>query len=253
LQTAAASAIFPLQISQLDNPLKSWLTRRGQSVNISKLLLERNTMFTGLIQASGKLVASQTMGGGVKLCIDITGLQEKPVIGASIAVNGVCLTVTELNGNVAGFDAVSETVTKSNLKKLFPGKAVNLEPALKAGDPLDGHIVQGHVDCVGTLLEVRELPESKIVRFSLPDEISHLVALKGSVAVDGVSLTVCDISRGDFCVSVIPHTWKNTTFCFLSIGDKVNLEADVIARYIARATEIKGGGLTEALLRENGF
>jgi riboflavin synthase len=211
-------------------------------------------MFTGLIKAVGTLVSSVPRGGGRELAVDLAGLPEMPVVGASVSISGACQTVTVLAGTVAKFDAVEETIRRTKLGMLSPGAKVNLEPALRAGDPLDGHIVQGHIDAVGKLLEIKPLSGSHIFRFSLPSEIAALVAEKGSVAVDGISLTVVEAGRDFFTVSVIPHSFARTTLPLLKPGDSVNLEADVLARYASRRAQVEQtGGLTEETLRANGF
>lgn len=210
-------------------------------------------MFTGLIQAQGTLSTAHATGQGLRLTIDVGGLASPPAIGASIAVNGVCLTVTALAGGLATFDAVAETVARSTLGSLRPGARVNLEPALRVGDPLDGHWVLGHVDATGEVLGVTPRGESAIWRFSLPPLLAPLVAEKGSIAVDGISLTVAEVGAGWFSVSVIPHTRSMTTLAERGVGDAVNLEADVVARYLARLGEARGGGMSVSFLRENGF
>ena len=210
-------------------------------------------MFTGLIEAVAKVVSVSRFGGGIKLGIDVSGLRTAPALGASIAVNGVCLTVTALSGSTASFDAVTETANRSTTASLRPGSVVNLESSLRAGDALDGHIVQGHVDATGELLRVESLEESSIFHFSLPRAIAPLVAEKGSVAVNGVSLTVARAGREQFSVSLIPETLRRTNLGLLAPGAEVNLEADVLARYAARLLEFSRGGITLDYLRENGF
>ncbi|MBN1256205.1 MAG: riboflavin synthase [Planctomycetes bacterium] len=207
-------------------------------------------MFTGLIEALGKVEGVKPQGGGVELVIDLSGLKEEPLPGASIAVDGACLTITKIDGHSAHFDAVSETASRTTLGKLRPESLVNLESALRAGKPLDGHLVQGHVDAVGTLAEIRRRPESSLYRFTLPEVIAPLVAAKGSIAVSGVSLTVVEAMRDSFTVSLIPETLQRTTLGKMQQGSQVNLEADVIARYLARQRQFPSpGGLTEEMLR----
>lgn len=210
-------------------------------------------MFTGLIQAKGTVVQVVREGQGRTFTIDISGLPEKPAVGASVAVSGACLTVTGFSGGNAIFNAVPETIARSSLGACQPGTVVNLEPALRAGDPLDGHIVTGHIDDVGRVLEVRPAETGHEMTFSLPDTIQKLVATKGSIAIDGISLTVARAESDRFTVAVIPHTWRETTLCERSVGDPVNLEADILARYISRQREMSGPGLSEEFLREQGF
>lgn len=216
-------------------------------------------MFTGLVQSLGTVREANAFGRGRKFRIDIGALAKTIAIGQSVAVNGACLTVTTLAGRDACFDAVAETVSRTNLGALRPGDKVNLEPALKAGDALDGHMMLGHVDCLAQVLSVESASaDSRVIRIHMPVEIRDLVAEKGSVAVDGISLTVSAAAEEWFSVAVIPHTWKNSTLHLRSPGDGVNLEADVLARYVARMLRPgrTGGptdGVTLDLLRKNGF
>lgn len=216
-------------------------------------------MFTGLVQSLGTVREANAFGRGRRFRIDIGALAGTVAIGQSVAVNGACLTVTTLSGPDACFDAVSETVSRTNLGKLRAGDKVNLEPALKAGDALDGHMMLGHVDCLGQVLSVESAnADSRVIRIHMPAEIRDLVAEKGSVAIDGISLTVAEAAEEWFSVAVIPHTWLNSTLHLRTPGDGVNLEADVLARYVARIlrqgrTEAASGGVTEDLLRQNGF
>lgn len=225
-------------------------------------------MFTGLIQATGQILALRRKAQGLHLTVDVSGLPERPEIGASIAVNGCCLTVTAMSGAAADFDAVEETVALTNLPGKQPGERVNLEPALRHDGRIDGHFVLGHVDCTGRLLDIAPSGLGQYWRFSLPAAIAPLVALKGSVAVDGISLTVAEADRESFRVSLIPHTIAHTALAGMRPGTVVNLEADVLARYLARRMEFLApaspissadphrpseGGLSEAFLRENGF
>ncbi len=222
-------------------------------------------MFTGLIPATGRILAQQRRAQGLHLTVDVSGLPERPAVGASIAVNGCCLTVTNLSGTAADFDAVEETVSRTNLPGKRPGDLVNLEPALCYNGRIDGHFVLGHVDGTGQLLAITPSGLGQYWQFSLPPEIAPLVALKGSVAIDGISLTVAAVDRESFRVSLIPHTIANTSLAGMRPGTVVNLEADVLARYLARRMEFLSpsscqdaaapstGGMSEEFLRENGF
>ncbi|MFH0911433.1 MAG: riboflavin synthase [Planctomycetota bacterium] len=191
-------------------------------------------MFTGIVQAIGRVERVESRGRALKLAVDVSGLPRLPAEGGSISVDGACLTVASLKGTIALFDVVEETVSRSTLGALRPGARVNLEGALAAGDPLDGHVVLGHVDGVGELLSARVLTASRVCRFSMPPEMAPLVAEKGSIAVNGVSLTVTEAGREGFSVSLIPETDKRTNLGSLQNGAKVNLEADLFARYAAR-------------------
>lgn len=220
-------------------------------------------MFTGLIAATGKIATLRPTAHGLAISVDISKLPEMPTAGASIAVNGCCLTVTALHGTIADFDAVQETINRTTLPGKKAGELVNLEPALRLSDRIDGHFVQGHVDGTSRLLEIAPCGMGQYWRFFLPEELAPLVALKGSVTVDGISLTVAKLDREGFTVSLIPHTIENTALAGMHPGAAVNLEVDVLARYLSRRLECAGvvpllsqetgGGLTEDFLRNNGF
>lgn len=215
-------------------------------------------MFTGLVKCLGKVRDAAAFGRGRRFRIDIGTLAKDAAVGQSIAVNGTCLTITSLSGTDATFDAVMETVGRTNLGALRAGDSVNLEPALRVGDALDGHIVLGHVDALAPVLSVESAAaDNRVVRISLPASIRHLVAEKGSVAVDGISLTVAGAGDDWFTVSVIPHTWANSSLSAIVAGSAVNIEVDVMARYAARILRFPGqgksAGISESFLRENGY
>lgn len=215
-------------------------------------------MFTGLVKCLGTVRDAANFGKGRRFRIDIGELAGTVEVGQSVAVNGACLTATTVAGSEATFDAVAETVSRTNLGLLRAGSKVNLEPALKAGDALDGHIMLGHVDALAEILSVDAAhADSRVVKISLPVAIRHLVAEKGSVAVDGISLTVAQAGEDWFTVSIIPHSWSNSTLSLRNVSDGVNLEADVLARYAARIIQHgesgQGSGINEDFLRRNGF
>lgn len=219
-------------------------------------------MFTGLVKHVGKIIDAFPFGKGKRFRIDLGPVAQAAEIGQSIAVNGVCLTITTINSNEATFDAVAETADRSNLALLRAGSRVNLEPALKAGDALDGHIMLGHVDAMAEVMDIKnDSADNRRLTVKLPLSIRHLVADKGSVAINGISLTVAGVTDDSFTVAVIPHTWNNTTLSELAIGSPVNLEADVMARYAARIMQFQGStpnspendGVTLDLLQQNGF
>jgi riboflavin synthase len=209
-------------------------------------------MFTGLIEAVGTVRAVAPFGGGRRLTVAAAGLAEMPARGASVAVDGACLTVVETAGEAVTFEAVGETIRRTTLGALRPGDRVNLETALRAGEPLDGHLVQGHVDATGILRAVEQRPESRLWRVGMPAALAPLVAAKGSIAVGGVSLTVVEAGADAFTVSLIPETLAQTTLGALRPGAALNLEADVLARYAARWLACGGaaaGGLSEDAAR----
>jgi riboflavin synthase len=192
-------------------------------------------MFTGIILATGRIVSTTERGGDVELVIDAPGVDSaRAAIGDSVCVQGVCLTVTRLDGTRFSADVSRETLAKTTLGTLKSGARVNLEPSLRAGDPLGGHLVSGHVDAVGTLASIAEEARSRRLQFDLPEELMRFVAPKGSICIDGVSLTVNEIEGRRFGVNIIPHTYQVTTLGELAPGSRVNIEIDVIARYLER-------------------
>jgi riboflavin synthase len=192
-------------------------------------------MFTGIIVATGHIAARLQKGGDAELVIDAPALDlERVAIGDSISVQGACLTVTGLEGCHFHADVSRETLAKTTLGALDVGSRVNLEPSLRVGDQLGGHLVSGHVDAVGRLVESIPDARSWRMQFELPPGLMRFVAPKGSICIDGVSLTVNGVGNGRFDVNIIPHTHQATTLGGLRAGDGVNVEIDVIARYLDR-------------------
>ncbi|MEV0164203.1 riboflavin synthase [Nonomuraea fuscirosea] len=191
-------------------------------------------MFTGIIEELGEVVAIRQEGGGALLSVRGPVVTSDAKHGDSIAVNGVCLTVVEVTGDVFTVDVIKESLERSSLGALTEGSAVNLERAVRADQRLGGHIVQGHVDGTAVLLS-RDPGESwDDLRFSLSPALSRYVAEKGSIAIDGISLTVTTVDDESFGVSLIPTTLKLTTMAGRQVGDMVNIEVDVIAKYVER-------------------
>jgi riboflavin synthase len=212
-------------------------------------------MFTGIVTGTGTVRDVRRGAGSARLELDAGSLAGDVAIGDSVAVAGVCLTVAEVSPPLLEFDVVTETLGRSTLGALRPGVRVNLEGALRVGDRLSGHFVMGHVDGVGDVLSRREEPGQTVLRFCVPPEVESYLLEKGSIAVDGVSLTVWDVRGPEFSVAVVPHTLSATTLGETKRGTRVNLEADVLARWIARL--LPGappeGGLTMEKLRRAGF
>ena len=195
-------------------------------------------MFTGIIQAVGKIGAVSPTAGGVRIGLDSGGLALDGVkIGDSIAVNGACLTVVGLAAPRLAFDVSRETL--ACVAGFTAGARVNLEKALRVGDGLDGHIVSGHVDGVGTVTRFDAAGDNRTLAVEVPRELAKYVARKGSVAVDGVSLTVNAVDRCVFEVNLIPHTLAATNFSALAVGMKLNIEVDILARYAERLSQFK--------------
>jgi riboflavin synthase len=192
-------------------------------------------MFTGIVQDVGRVLARESRGGDVRLTIacerlDLTSTQ----VGDSLCVHGCCLTAVELNRNSFAADVSRETLALTTLGDLEPGAQVNLEPALRAGDPLGGHLVSGHIDGVAQVTDVRSDARSRRLTIETSPALARYLAPKGSVAVDGVSLTINTAAGASFGVNIIPHTQSSTTLGQLAVGARVNLEVDQLARYIHR-------------------
>lgn len=209
-------------------------------------------MFTGLVETSGEVTAIKNMGNGIRLSMRPSTEFEQQ-IGDSISVNGVCLTVTDSSGDIS-FDVSPETMKSTNLGELKAGSRVNLERALRLSDRLGGHLVTGHVDGVGTIKDRKPVGEYTFFTFEAPAEILRYVVKKGSIAIDGISLTVVDMDSRSFSVAIIPHTLTATNLGDKSRGDRVNLEVDIIGKYVERllGKDTTGPGLME-LLKEEGF
>jgi len=209
-------------------------------------------MFTGLIRHLGTLESRSSRSGGARLRITAPAdLLARAEPGASIAVNGACLTSVAVDGRAWEADLSEETLEKTTLGRLAMGAALHLEPALRVGDPLDGHLVSGHVDGVGRLLERPQ--DEGIWRFAMPAALAPMTAPKGSVAVDGISLTVVDCGTDWFTVALIPETVKRTAFASMRPGDPVNLEADPIGRFVARALALRASDEKLARFAQGGW
>jgi riboflavin synthase len=196
-------------------------------------------MFTGLVEAMGDVVARASSGAGDRLVLREPGLAAELAIGESVCVNGACLTVVSRDAATFAFDVGPETLRRTNLGELHPGQRVNLERSLRVGDRMGGHYVQGHVDGVGRV--DRRLPEGEWVTvwFRCPSDLAEQMVTKGSVAVDGISLTVVDVERDGFSVALIPHTLDHTTLGFKGPGAAVNLETDLLAKYVWKYLQLR--------------
>ena len=196
-------------------------------------------MFTGIIEATGKVKSLQKEGSNIHIKIE-SDIGSQLRIDQSVSHQGVCLTVVEVNGNEHTVTAVEETLLKTNLGQLKPGLSVNLERCLKSDGRFDGHVVQGHVDCMGEVKAIREKDGSWEFDFVYPLANSELIVEKGSITVNGVSLTCFNCQQNRFTVAIIPFTYEHTTFSSLSVGQKVNLEFDVIGKYVKRMLQGRG-------------
>lgn len=210
-------------------------------------------MFTGLVEATGILKAKNNNGKATKLIISSPLPEKEIAIGDSIAVNGTCLTVEQKNNGELHFHVLNETMHKTNLSSVNIGSKVNLERALAIGSRLGGHLVSGHIDTIAKIKSIQQRANDICLTIELPEELRPYVIYKGSIAINGISLTIADLSAHDFSVCLIPHTWNATNLCQASPGDTVNLEGDVIGKYVAHQLQIKKDPITMATLREAGF
>ena len=192
-------------------------------------------MFTGLVETTGTLAQILDQHPGKRFVIDAGSVASDAAIGDSICINGCCLTVVEIQADQLHFEAGEETLSRTNLGELNVGSLVNLERSLAVGDRLGGHYVTGHVDALGVMTERKEDPPWANLRFSIPAPLASQVASKGSIAIDGISLTVVEVDSDSFTVALIPHTLAATTLGDRKVGDKVNLETDVLAKYVQRS------------------
>ena len=211
-------------------------------------------MFTGIIKAKGSIGAMEKRGGDVRLRVTATELPWADyAVGDSLSVNGVCLTAVHLHDDGFDTDVSLETLDVTTLGQLESGDAVNLEPALRVGDALGGHLVSGHVDGIGKLLSRSDDARSIRMTFEAPSELARYIARKGSICVDGVSLTINEVSGNTFGLNIIPHTAEVTTMGSYEVGRAVNLEVDLLARYIERMLGNDASGLSMDFLKEHGY
>ena len=216
-------------------------------------------MFTGIILAIGKIIAIEAKSGDYRLTIDVGKLPMNDVVlGDSIAVNGVCLTVVELGSQHFVADVSNETLSRTTLENAVLGTPVNLELALMPSTRLGGHIVSGHVDGLGTVIEKKPDARSYRFRIQVPNELAKYIAEKGSIGINGISLTVNDVDGTVFSVNIVPHTLTKTTLGNTEVGAKVNLEVDLLARYMERlmqgeAAAKSSNQITHELLQNSGF
>ena len=204
-------------------------------------------MFTGIIEELGTVAAFLRKGEAARLKVQAKTVLADLDVGSSVTVDGVCLTVAELS---------SETLKRTTLKSLRPGSRVNLERPLRFGDRLGGHLVLGHVDGVGRILEIKPQGDGHLFRFSYPPELEGLLVFKGSIAVDGISLTVAELEKGSFTVAIIPYTFCVTTLGVKKAGDPVNLEADILGKYVKKqleAMDLSKQGIDLTFLKTHGF
>lgn len=212
-------------------------------------------MFTGLIEDTGRVTSFLRRSEAGVLAVETNLPTTEIALGDSVAVNGTCLTVTAKDLRSLTFDVSPESISRTTIGTLSSGSRVNMERALKLGDRLGGHIVSGHVDCEGRLIRSENRSGNYQLQFTLPPNHARYLVEKGSVTIDGISLTVNAVSADGFSVNIIPHTYANTTLGQLKAGDRVNIETDIIGKYVERLTAPwkSEGGLSMKTLAENGF
>ncbi len=199
-------------------------------------------MFTGLIEEVGKVKNIVRKSSGLRLTIETKEIHRETKVGDSVSVNGACLTVEETNGNELVFFVSGETLKRTNLKLLRVNDWVNLERALRLGDRIGGHLVQGHVDATTKILRIRKTGEEFVFSFQTPKDFHRFMVEKGSVAIDGISLTITNVTQTTFSVTVVPHTFENTNLKFRKVGDTVNVEFDLIGKYLEKLINVPQRG-----------
>ncbi|MGK7345294.1 MAG: riboflavin synthase [Candidatus Nitrospinota bacterium M3_3B_026] len=213
-------------------------------------------MFTGIVETMGRVASVRRSSGGMSIDVDAAGAVPDPKTGESVAVNGVCLTVTASRGDVLSFDVSKETLARSTFRDAGPGDMVNIERAMRMGDRLGGHLVSGHVDAVGKVAKVAPSGEGFDLEVAIPGEGMKYVIEKGSIAIDGISLTVASKHERSITIAIIPHTWEATALRDKNPGSTVNIEYDMIAKYVenfVKPENTSRGGLDEGFLRGAGF
>ena len=190
-------------------------------------------MFTGIIETTGKVISLQYEGSNLHISIQ-SSISGQLSVDQSVSHNGVCLTVVKIVGNTHTVTAIQETLLKSNLGSLSENSIINLERCLKIGDRLDGHMVQGHVDTTAQLINIKEEQGSYLLTFMINQDHKNLIVEKGSICINGISLTLINVENDKFSVAIIPYTWQNTNLQTINIGDNVNIEFDIIGKYVSR-------------------
>jgi riboflavin synthase len=212
-------------------------------------------MFTGIVERMALVVEVRSVAGGRRLRLDVGEIAGSCELGASVCVSGVCLTVADRKPPFIEFDIITETLDRSTLGGLAVGSKVNIERSLRVGDRLDGHFVQGHVDGTADVAGVESSPKAHVIRLHTPPSLRPYIVPKGSIAIDGVSLTIADAARGSFSVALIPTTLDGTTLGALRAGERVNIESDIVARTVVHhlSSLKQDAGLTLESLQKAGF
>jgi len=212
-------------------------------------------LFTGLVEEVGKITEVRKTASTARITVQASKVSSDTQVNDSVSVNGVCLTVTAKFGLRMAFDAVSETIQRTTLRFARPGESVNLERALPVGGRVGGHFVLGHVDGIGRVTDIQEKGQERVIRIQAEQPLMRLIVYKGSVAIDGVSLTIASVDESSFTVALIPHTLRNTVFRERREGESVNIEADILGKYVDRllGLHVEETGLTVEKLAAAGF
>ena len=213
-------------------------------------------MFTGIIEEIGKIAKTRPIAGGLSIKITSNKILNDVKVNDSICIDGVCLTVTNLNDSGFWVDAVGATLEKTTFINVGSSESVNLERSVRLNDRLGGHLVQGHVNGVGTISDIQKLGENYLLKIVVPENLEKYLINEGSIAVNGISLTIADLHKNIISISVIPHTWQNTNLKYKKINDKVNIEIDVLAKYVEKLlsrNNTSEKNITETWLKEIGY
>ena len=214
-------------------------------------------MFTGIIEEIGKIEKITPIAGGFSIKIQAEKILGDLVVNDSVCIDGVCLTATKMDKNSFWADAVGATLEKTILNKVKADTSVNLERSVRLNDRLGGHLVQGHVNGIGIITEIQKLGENYLLKISIHENLERYLIIEGSIAVNGISLTIADLNSNEISLSIIPHTWQNTNLKYKKVNDKVNIEIDVLAKYVenllARNNGTSEKNITENWLKELGY
>ena len=214
-------------------------------------------MFTGIVEEIGKIEKITPIAGGFTLQIKAEKVIEELAVNDSVCIDGVCLTVTKKENDAFWADAVGATLEKTTFNKIKADTFVNLERSVRLNDRLGGHLVQGHVNGIGTISEIKKLGENYQVKILIPDDLEKYLINEGSIAVNGISLTIADLNKNEISLSIIPHTWQNTNLKVKKVNDKVNVEIDILAKYVekllTKENNSSGSTISESWLKEIGY
>lgn len=214
-------------------------------------------MFTGIIEEIAKIDKTKPIAGGLSIKIEAKKILNDISVNDSICIDGVCLTVTNFDNSGFWVDAVGATLEKSTFAKIKSSSFVNLERSVRLNDRLGGHLVQGHVNGIGTISEIQKLGENYLLKISAPEDLEMYLIKEGSIAINGISLTIAELDKNSVSISIIPHTWQNTNLKYKKVNDKVNIEIDVLAKYVEKLLTKNNGtskkNITENWLKEIGY